>query len=1411
MQHLVNYNRSRDGNSYTGSSSSENVKDHHRSSSGVAANTGNGELRAHQTNMNSQHPSTSGAPTINGGIKTSGAVGPDQQNPPATQAVYKDKNEMRSTTPQYQQPRRPTSASHSPSNPPTNQSPRPAEISTNQSTKLNSQARVGPKPNLAWTQSLQQTASLPISTRSKPTKSKSDGINPQGNQGVASNKPSVMSSSTKLHDHQKPNNQQSNTLNSSLQSTTNRHDQDHVTPVINDSSRVQPTSSNYNQVPFTIDPSQVFNQDEFQRRRAVAVAAAEVTVARKASSAGSNGAVAEDPDESKKMELEMKQMIEKMRDYKAKDPSLFSHVWEQVKKGTPPIRASSQATVQQVLQSEPPADRSATSVVNDNNQLPSPSPTHNQLPLESELEIVNASSSKSKIDRGKFPAQRRRWGGSKASRKPAIDVKNSTDTPVLSKVHDLPNDASEPSTTYEAASGTMQKAMESYHENLDPRLISHQTYPQARTPAHVIASPEVIYVSGIGPTPAKNTASLRLANGEIGPRTPLSAQIANMTSLTSNNKLPAHTESSVAHMNNMDRPSEGTIWPEAHKWKLATTAAAALTSTPANAGKQLSAEVIHQILNKNPSYTTLCEILEARGFTIERGPFARTLLAAVPDFDSVKDQEQLGTPPLSSINPSHSSSAQKPPMSGMLIPPALANPSNPSNTLKAPSAEALPAVPFIPSNYQSIRWANHANVESTVQQSRTSHYDLHGLLQPLIPSPLPAPASAPFKQSTKEEMARKRSFNDIVDLTQASSDDDETQPPSKVPRIDHQRIENSTSSYIPSDKSPNIEGGMDSRASVAKGIDLSRYSYAPISATELKPLTVLGPLPPQSKRSHRPIANVIRVMNRNDALRRSTYNPKTICRDILVSSGKHPTMAPLNYHLDILRNNFDEVDNNSDLSTFRWDLVDPGGDPKPSTREIRSAAVEDVDMNDADDEDVEPATVAQPLNRRGHRRLNVTTVLDGEGVVTPEVNVNVDVVRGIKASISRRGRKPRRGRVSGTQAMPVNVDGSPNLNRNIGSEDQDLSRQGAGTGASTNYAHIGPNEVHEAVASGGAPSPRRGGPPAQKMFSTPVANTASMPGHSEAGSEPKRRGRPPGSKDKSIRKNVAILKSGDKPTRTHPRSSLLNTTPARPSTLRQTMTPTDGVAVVIESPSKVNTEKVRNVDLGRPRKRRKASPKSRQPSSPNHQVYKCQWKSCPAKLHNLETLRKHIRLHREGYPAGPFPCLWAGCGTGKVSSDDHKAQRQPLEFETETGWDRHMEGRHLDRYAWELGDGPSTQPSGITLFPTNTSSPFLSHSILIPIPLLDTDLSDYVSDSHGRQVTPIAVASGAPPDPLPVPYTRRDARVYHKAQGNRTEGEKTAAERRAQEVAIGEGSGGPVVLVTDDTDSEEAGEQEAQE
>lgn len=76
------------------------------------------------------------------------------------------------------------------------------------------------------------------------------------------------------------------------------------------------------------------------------------------------------------------------------------------------------------------------------------------------------------------------------------------------------------------------------------------------------------------------------------------------------------------------------------------------------------------------------------------------------------------------------------------------------------------------------------------------------------------------------------------------------------------------------------------------------------------------------------VENVVRPMHkRRDALRRSEYNPKTIARDVLIATGDHPNMDPLNAHLDVLRRRFKAVDVDSDMSTFRWDLVDPEQEP----------------------------------------------------------------------------------------------------------------------------------------------------------------------------------------------------------------------------------------------------------------------------------------------------------------------------------------------------------------------------------------------------------------------------------------------------------------------------------------------------
>ena len=56
------------------------------------------------------------------------------------------------------------------------------------------------------------------------------------------------------------------------------------------------------------------------------------------------------------------------------------------------------------------------------------------------------------------------------------------------------------------------------------------------------------------------------------------------------------------------------------------------------------------------------------------------------------------------------------------------------------------------------------------------------------------------------------------------------------------------------------------------------------------------------------------IQRRRDALRRSNYNPETIARDILLATGRHPSMDPLNAHLDMLQKRFRVVNLESNMS-----------------------------------------------------------------------------------------------------------------------------------------------------------------------------------------------------------------------------------------------------------------------------------------------------------------------------------------------------------------------------------------------------------------------------------------------------------------------------------------------------------------
>lgn len=68
-----------------------------------------------------------------------------------------------------------------------------------------------------------------------------------------------------------------------------------------------------------------------------------------------------------------------------------------------------------------------------------------------------------------------------------------------------------------------------------------------------------------------------------------------------------------------------------------------------------------------------------------------------------------------------------------------------------------------------------------------------------------------------------------------------------------------------------------------------------------------------------------KTLNRGEALKKQYYDPKTVARDILIASGRHPYDRPLNVHLAGMLGKYIDLD--SDVSTFEWEELDPGGPP----------------------------------------------------------------------------------------------------------------------------------------------------------------------------------------------------------------------------------------------------------------------------------------------------------------------------------------------------------------------------------------------------------------------------------------------------------------------------------------------------
>ncbi|KAH0371640.1 hypothetical protein KCU65_g1774, partial [Aureobasidium melanogenum] len=828
---------------------------------------------------------------------------------------------------------------------------------------------------------------------------------------------------------------------------------------------------------------------------------------------------------------------------------------------------------------------------------------------------------------------------------------------------------------------------------------------------------------------------------------------------------PSNTQSNTGKQVAVPPPPGGpnAIWPPGKKATLAETATRWLNARKENVNKLVSVEAIHALLAPNPSYMTLCESLERMGLYVDRAQFARALLSVVPDSAKANQNKPASPalppaqPPAAAVPPPQPStqSAQATPQSvpaakkypnigkfpgqrGRPSRAALATLQERSNVVDLTGRDSVPPTVSAPPgqyfsgahsvdaptvNYQS-QWApvDDAPVYSTSytppqpqhqpprqqnqqQQQRAVIQNLQNqhskYSSPYFQQPSQAPnAARPTPpavprppRANKGEAARKRNFDELVDMSAMNSDSDEDMPPAKQANTGQydmgmapEQVNHAHSNGHFNPVVPQIQqyyfNGQYWPASVAP--------VASNAATTARPMIV-------SK--HMELKNQILVepVRRAKVARKSRYDPRTICRDVLLATGRHPDMRPLNQHLNVMHNflklhSKDVEQDKFDLDTIRWDIIDPG-----------EPIVEPVEPAEADRE----STVEAETNERAATDADDEGGSEDEGGAPLTSDVAPAVTATDGASTSENTPAPSSARHASTsQLVAVEIETNkgnqgrtrkpfPKAKPGRPRKSLPVTSSGVGHGKSpAKPASRRHTDVHQrATSSIATDTPRK--QQTQNMSATPVpdkpvgysAFRSQVTEYDENGNPIKRKGRPVGWR-KSIHSKAALAAAtGESGDGAIPQSS------AAPRTSR-------GQAAPSYAPPKQRRNRQPNpvVEVKEP--------------EVEFNVYKCEWEDCGAELHNIDTLRKHVlKLHGKKTAEGDYECAWFGCfQEDEVTAFDDMAQ-----------WMEHMESQHVKPISRTLGDGPR---SGL-------SDRYSEQS------------DAYLSDSHGRLVTPII--SMAPP------------------------------------------------------------------
>lgn len=724
------------------------------------------------------------------------------------------------------------------------------------------------------------------------------------------------------------------------------------------------------------------------------------------------------------------------------------------------------------------------------------------------------------------------------------------------------------------------------------------------------------------------------------------------------------------------KPIKGsTIWPKEKKGQLAKTAASLLNAVPENVGRRIAPDTISDMLDRNPTYIELCGMLEALGLKVERASFARGLLQTVPDMNSKQPETIVPPPrPSSAVPPQPRVGLPAAPLKNTAYSSTTEPPQQPGSDQYSYQPKAIMMTNGLPS--PDVPHTQLNNLPDNFPKAYSSPYfNGAGKSIPADVRP-PTPASGPLtdkvkknpkaskaaeakkaaseeakeasmEPATKKDAARKRTFADLVDLTSLSDDDMPASkrlyqgpPPTTLPGQAYQPI-------------PNYMGGFDPQSIVSPYLQqgASQWTNQNGHAAHYTPQhpPVHRPAPIINDR-HRTV-ELAQALNPKKAKKVIGYDVKTIARDVLLATGKHPDLLPLNGHLEPLKNVFPkQIDNFSDLTTIRWDILDPGN-PVSLDSDDRDSVIGD---GDADDEsDNEPAL----------HRPTVVRAAVGVGGGSTGVTVSAHPRVPIKDSFGTLTPNPHRGRGRPPKSAFAGVEGAGQQAFGFGSGQTPQPRSGQPYQRGDNQdrrqsAAAIPSDQNASASGSGTPAI------SNRQISTPLSAPAGGVGAVgyaafntlvDADGKPiKKKGRPVGWRKNLHQAGVGLLAGGS------------------------------GVP---------SMGKKKAVDVSVP-----------QPPV-TYAEYVCKWEGCRARLHNLATLKKHVnKVHGKPDPKGRFTCKWEGCpkmiqvadtetGEAREMPQYHHFPNQELMLE-------HIDKAHVGPIAWRLGDGPPGGLSGTEILLT---------------------------------------------------------------------------------------------------------------